>query len=211
MTKESGGVREKLITRAIELLSSRSYSAVGVQELCDSAGVTKGSFYHYFPSKRDLTLAAIDAIWDVYLNDFIEPALGTDLTAREKLDRLSSAFYDYYSREKESEGFMRGCKLGNLAVELSTQDEAIRLRLQRIFLGWIEHFEAALRRSVAAGDLPPDTDVEASARSIIAYLEGLALLGKTFNDPGFMMRLSREAYRLIVPGESGTEAGDSGS
>ncbi|HSG31720.1 MAG TPA: TetR/AcrR family transcriptional regulator, partial [Thermodesulfobacteriota bacterium] len=44
--------KEKLIDSAIQLLGTRSYNSVGVQELCEHAEVKKGSFYHFFPSKR---------------------------------------------------------------------------------------------------------------------------------------------------------------
>jgi len=40
---------------------ARGYAAVGVQEICDQAGVNKGSFYHFFPSKQALVLAVIEA------------------------------------------------------------------------------------------------------------------------------------------------------
>ncbi len=46
--------RERIIQSSIELIHYLSYSSVGVNELCEHAGVKKGSFYHYFPSKSDL-------------------------------------------------------------------------------------------------------------------------------------------------------------
>ncbi len=52
--------RQRIITAAQELIYSRSYNEVGVQEICDHASVKKGSFYHFFPSKRDLALAVLD-------------------------------------------------------------------------------------------------------------------------------------------------------
>ena len=39
---------------ALHLLAERGYDAVGVQEICNSAGVTKPTLYHYFGSKRGL-------------------------------------------------------------------------------------------------------------------------------------------------------------
>ncbi len=68
--KEKSNIKERFIKAAIDLICARSYNTVGVQELCDNVGVTKGSFYHYFPSKRDLTLAAIDEIWAIIPTEF---------------------------------------------------------------------------------------------------------------------------------------------
>jgi len=51
--------KQRLLDTAQRLFYARSYEDVGVQEICQEAGVKKGSFYHFFPSKRDLTLAIL--------------------------------------------------------------------------------------------------------------------------------------------------------
>ena len=48
--------KDRLIESAAHVLHQRSYGSVGVDELCERAGVRKGSFYHFFESKRDLAL-----------------------------------------------------------------------------------------------------------------------------------------------------------
>ena len=57
---ESIDTRQRLLDAAGELIHASSYREVGVQQICDRAGVRKGSFYHFFPSKRDLALASLD-------------------------------------------------------------------------------------------------------------------------------------------------------
>ena len=96
---------------------------------------------------------------------------------------------------------MTGCKIGNLALELSTQDEVIRQKLEQIFQEWTECFELALREAVATGELSADTDTHSTAQAILAYIEGLALLGKTFNDPDFIRRLTRGVLKLVIEKE----------
>lgn len=66
--------RERILEAAIELIYARSYSAVGVQAICERAGVQKGSFYHFFPSKRELTLAAVDRLAEQLREQILEPA-----------------------------------------------------------------------------------------------------------------------------------------
>jgi len=46
--------RTILLNHTLRLFSARGYDAVGVQEICDAAGVTKPTLYHYFGSKRGL-------------------------------------------------------------------------------------------------------------------------------------------------------------
>lgn len=44
---------------AVELLGSRPYDEVSIEEIAEAAGVSKGLIYHYFPGKRELILAAL--------------------------------------------------------------------------------------------------------------------------------------------------------
>jgi TetR/AcrR family transcriptional repressor of nem operon len=71
--------RQRLIDSARDLIYARSYSDVGVQEICDRAGVRKGSFYHFFPSKRDLTLAVLDQFQAFFRQEILGRAFTGDL------------------------------------------------------------------------------------------------------------------------------------
>lgn len=52
--------REEILAAAVQLFAERGYAAADTQVLADTLGVGKGTLYRYFPSKRDLFLAAVD-------------------------------------------------------------------------------------------------------------------------------------------------------
>lgn len=55
-----GEARARLIEAARSLVRHKGFAATSVDELCASAGVTKGAFFHHFPSKEALGVALID-------------------------------------------------------------------------------------------------------------------------------------------------------
>lgn len=59
--------RDHLITVALRLFASQGYTAVGVQEIVATAGVTKPTLYHYFGSKEGLLTAVLESRYPVLL------------------------------------------------------------------------------------------------------------------------------------------------
>ncbi len=174
----------------------RSAADVGVNELCQHAGVKKGSFYHFFTSKQDLLLSTVDelAVW--YGREIYDPVAASDLAPLQKIDRIFELLYEYHAKDAADTGQMHGCHFGNLAMELSTQDEEMREKLAGQFAWGADWFKAALDDAVASGDLP-QIDTSRAAQALLAYMEGILLLSKAQNDPELIRRLSPDD-RLIA-------------
>ncbi len=189
--------REKLIDSAIQLLGNRSYNSVGVQELCEHAEVKKGSFYHFFPSKRDLTIVALDTIWENFKNHMLVPVLESDLEPLEKMKTLMNDGYNHLVQSKSCSGCISGCNIGNLAVELSTQDEEIRKKIESIFDEWIALIEVLIQDAISRGQISPKINVRATAQSLLAFVEGALLVCKTYNDPDVMKNMSDNAFSIL--------------
>ncbi len=188
--------RERLIRSGMELIRSRSYTDVGVQELCESAGVKKGSFYHFFNSKTDLALASLDAWWDTTRTECWEVAFSPDRPPFERFERFFEIAYRQSCLDRETSGRICGCPFGNLAVEMSTRDERIRAKIDQIFQDIIARFEHALKDAVEAGDLP-ELDTRKTAMALWAYCEGILLLAKSQQDPGLVHQLGRLTVQFL--------------
>ena len=190
--------RQRLLDTAQKLFHARSYEDVGVQEICQEAGVKKGSFYHFFPSKRDLTLAILDESWKRYRETVLAQVFARDLPPLKRIERLLDSQYRHHKAVKDETGQVLGCPYGNLAGEMSTQDEVIRGRLKRIFRDLEAPIEEVLDEAMAAGDLA-ELDSRATAGAMVAYLEGLTLIAKTWNDPEVIRTLGPAMLKLAVP------------
>lgn len=192
----SSDARERLIESAGELWHTRSYADVGVSEICEHAGVQKGSFYHFFPSKRDLALAVIDERWRVDGIGRMAPVLTGPLPPLERLTAFLERGLEEQLELKASTGATLGCSFGNMVVELATVDDVLRERLARLFDDWSALIQIALDDAVAAGDLP-EIDTAQAARGLLAFIEGLGVLIKANDDPGAAADLLPLALRLV--------------
>jgi TetR/AcrR family transcriptional regulator, transcriptional repressor for nem operon len=199
---EMHDTRQRLLDTAQRLFHARSYVDVGVQEICRGAGVKKGSFYHFFPSKRDLTLAMLDESWKQFRETVLPAAFAPDIAPLKRLERLLDMEYRHHKAVKDQTGQVLGCPYGNLAGEMSTQDDVIRERVARIFRDLEAPIEAVLREASDAGELAK-LDCRATASAMVAYLEGLTLLAKTQNDPEVVRQLGPAMLRLAVPVREG--------
>jgi len=182
--------RTRILATARELFHGRSYAGVGVKEICDTAQVQKGSFYYFFPSKRDLALAVIDDMAEDWAKGFVAEAFDTDLPPLERLDYMVDAAYYWQKAARDIEGRVRGCLFGNLALEVSTREEVLRAKLMAVFNKTKERFRDTLDEAVATGAME-SLDTENTAAAMLAYLEGVIMLAKTQNDP--------EVIRLLGP------------
>ena len=60
MTPEKHESRTRFLNAALELIRTRGYASTTVDDLCEAAQLTKGSFFHRFSSKEELAIAAAD-------------------------------------------------------------------------------------------------------------------------------------------------------
>ncbi len=194
--------KQKLVQSALDLMYSRSYASVGVQELCERAGVQKGSFYHFFPSKRDLTLAALDRQRELGRCTILEPAFRPDRPPLARIEAWFDRLYDHAATMKRKTGCVPGCVVGNLAVELSTQDEVIRHKVATLLKDLTRLIEQTVAEAIRRKDLPQQ-NAKVLAEAIVAYMEGVTLLAKTHNDPGLIKRLGRKYVTQLMGGHDG--------
>jgi len=192
--------RQRLLDSAQALIYASSYREVGVQQICNHAGVKKGSFYHFFPSKRDLALAVLDQTHALMQDTLIDKAFARDLPPLARIDRFFVSLYDFHKQVKKNTGYVLGCPFGNIGCEMSTQDEVLRGKVDSILSAAERPFAAALKEAIARGDLPA-MDTAAAASALFAYTEGIMLYAKTRNDPGLIRDLGKRALQLLIPAD----------
>ncbi|WP_326948077.1 MULTISPECIES: TetR/AcrR family transcriptional regulator [unclassified Amycolatopsis] len=62
MARWEPGARERLVLAAVDLFTEQGYDATTVAQIAEQAGVTRSTFFRYFPDKRDLLVAGQEAL-----------------------------------------------------------------------------------------------------------------------------------------------------
>src|SRR6478752_584806 len=134
-------VRRRLLAAGLDLVHARGFAASGVKDISDAAGVPKGSFYAYFPSKEAFAAAILEHYWtDIALR--LLPIL--DEAPVPAQDRIARFFHEL-ADEHEAGDFLLGCLIGNLSLELGGSSEPVRTELVRILERWDEALTECVR------------------------------------------------------------------
>ena len=188
--------KERLVQAAMALVHARGYADVGVQELCEHAGVKKGSFYHFFNTKQDLVLAALDEWWAVARERNWNDAFSPTRPPLERIERFFEINYEQNVAEFEQAGQFSGCPFGNLSIEMCCQDDAIREKIHAIFDDVVGRLKQTLDDAVANKILAP-MDTQETALALWAYCEGVLMLAKARQDLDLLRRLGKRAVRFL--------------
>src|SRR5580704_225975 len=67
-----GSARERLVTAAYELFSTRGVQATGIDAIIDRAGVARQTMYRHFASKEDLVLAFLERREELWTRGWLQ-------------------------------------------------------------------------------------------------------------------------------------------
>ena len=184
--------KSRILKAGAWIVNQKGFNGTGLAELLEAAKVPKGSFYFYFKNKEDFGLHLIDYFVD-YLRGNADAFYQDESLPH--IEKIRSVF-KWQAESFRKGNFKGGCPIGNLGLEMSTQEPALRERLRQVFDHNVESLESVLDEAVDREDLPA-LDTHQAACSILALVEGSVMLAKMKNDPEVLGSLKRDVFRLI--------------
>jgi TetR/AcrR family transcriptional regulator, transcriptional repressor for nem operon len=183
--------RDRIIKTSLHLFYINGFHAVGTNQICAEAKVNKSTLYHIFPSKVDMVLAALE----VYAGDVTQQfrQIAKSKTAAQKIEQIFELPFLTNQNLQQQFGHVKGCFVGNIALELSGQEERVRTYLTQVFQIWAEAIEPIVQELSIGRSI----DIAKAAQSIIAYLQGAILMAKTVNNPQLIKDLAQSAVALV--------------
>lgn len=177
-TIESSDVREKILATGQRIMGTKGFSGVGLNEILTTAGVPKGSFYHYFASKEAFGQALLEAYFDEYLSDMDRMLIQAGGTAAQRLE----AYFQAWEENQSFEDCQGKCLAVKLGAEVADLSESMRASMKRGTGGIVAYMARAIEAGVADGSLTIDQPTEEVAQSLYQLWLGASVMVKIVRD-----------------------------
>jgi TetR/AcrR family transcriptional regulator, transcriptional repressor for nem operon len=179
--------REKLVRAAERLMLRDGYSATRVDDVISKAGLSKGSFYHFFDSKESLGLAAME---HYYADRVGRLAAGTFAAETDPL-RRAHGFLEHASKVV-TDLWKTGCLLANLAADAAGSSRVVSNTLKK---------RTSELRALLVDLLSPFATPEATAADLadqfLVCIEGSIVLARIYDDPAYLRRGIEQFRRCL--------------
>jgi TetR/AcrR family transcriptional repressor of nem operon len=171
--------KTKLLDAALHVIRTKGYTATRVEDICEAAGVTKGSFFHHFNSKEDLAVAAAEHWSGMTGSLFVQAPYHA---GNGPLERLL-AYVDF------RKALLRGklpeftCFVGTMVQEVYRTHPSIRTACEQS----ISEHAATLEPDIAEAMQKYGVEGDWTARSLALYtqavIQGAFILAKAKEGP----------------------------
>jgi TetR/AcrR family transcriptional repressor of nem operon len=187
--------KQRLMDAVLELIWEGSYGSTTIDQICERAGVKKGSFYYFFDSKSRLAVAALDQEWET-MRPKLDSVFSSALPPIERLRKLFKFMYEEQAELKAKCGHVLGCPLCTLGSEVSTQEEELRNKVQELLGYWPKYLETAIRDADAEGSIRAP-DPAKTAQMVFVYFEGLLAQARIQNDLEVLKQAESGTFALL--------------
>ena len=161
--------RRELLVAASEIFGRNGYNESTVDEIALQAGVSKGSVYNYFDSKKDVFEQLFVSGIRSELK-YLEELVQAEVTATEKLDKFIVLFFEHASHHRQ---------MGKLALEFwaaaacDEPDGVFRTPLRELYQVLTQMIVDILKEGETSGEFVLEHGSEIGATLILALLDGL--------------------------------------
>ncbi|MBC7226156.1 MAG: TetR/AcrR family transcriptional regulator [Thermoflexales bacterium] len=190
--------RERILAAAEECFARQGYDATGVAEICERAGVSKGAFFHHFPTKQAVFLALLER-WLKGLEEQLTTLRAGAATVPAAMMQMAGTAQQVFEMARER--LFIFLEFLNRAA----RDPQVWKATIQPYHRYREFFARMIEAGVAEGSLRP-VDPEAAASAILSMAIGLVLQATMDPEGADWGDLVRKGLRILLDGLQGSEA-----
>jgi len=175
----SSETRGKLLDAARDVIRTKGYAGSTVDDICAAARVTKGSFFHYFDSKEELGVAAIERFGAMAATLFASAPYRSESDPRDRV----LGYVDFRISLLRGEIPLYTCLIGTTVQEAYATHPNLRAACDRVLSEHVAELtrDLAAAKSCYASDAP--WDPESVGYFIQCVLQGAFIFAKAKQGP----------------------------
>lgn len=185
--------RDQILEAGRDFIHRQGYSASGIAEITQAAGVPKGSFYNHFASKEAFAGAALDSYWAQ-----AEAAFAL-LEGEGAADERVCAHFKAVDRSLSTDSYAAGCMLCNFAIEVGPLSEDLRKHVGLLLARWTARLAACLEEGQKEGSVSKTLPAETLARFIVGAWHGAVQRAKVERNGRGPAAFHRSLAALLTP------------
>jgi len=186
-------LRNQILDAGLKVMFRQGYIGSGVRHIVAEAQAPQGSFTNHFRSKEIFAREVLDRYFERTLGLVSEALDDKSLSARERLRR----YLDIITGRLATDGFTRGCLIGDFSLEAIPHSEMLRSRLVEIFAQWRAPFAACIAEAQAAGEIATTFTADDLAEFLLASWEGAILRMKVERSAAPLERFKTIAFDTV--------------
>ena len=190
MQQRSEETRARILDAAIRRFAIAGYDAASVEEICTEAGVSKGAFYHHFPTKQAIFLALMQA-WLALIDVGLDAA--HEDTVPKTLLHMTDLLPGVFAAAEDRLPMFLEFWLQ------ASRDETVWKAIIAPYRHYQESFSKLIADGVAEGSLKP-VDSQVAAQAIVSLAVGLVLQGVLDPHGADWEKIARESMRILMNG-----------
>lgn len=193
--RDAEKTRKHILEVSFLEIYQNSFQGVSVDQIVKKTKMTKGAFFHHFPTKNALGYAYADELLrEMMMDRWIKPL-------RAYKDPVQGILHCFKKNIVEiPEEFLGcGCPLNNLCQEMSTVDPKFREILSSVMNMWIDGTREHLERGKQEGHLHKNLNASQMAQYIVTAQEGAYGMGKTLRDRKVLQSLHAALKEHLEP------------
>jgi TetR/AcrR family transcriptional repressor of nem operon len=171
--------KTKFLNAALQVIRTKGYTATRVEDICEAAGLTKGSFFHHFSSKEDLALAAAEH-WNSLTGGIFANA--PYHSAGGPLERLL-AYVDFRKALLRGELPDFTCFVGTMLQEVYDTHPPIREACEQSITGHAATLEGDIAQAMQQYGVRGEWTARSLALYTQAVIQGAFVLAKAKEGP----------------------------
>jgi TetR/AcrR family transcriptional regulator, transcriptional repressor for nem operon len=194
--------RDHLIDVGLDLMHRHGFNATGLTEILQAADVPKGSFYHFFGSKEEFAVAALERYAAQRAEHSAAVLSDATVSPRKRLKR----YFGDLVKIAGQQGPSPGCMLGRFSLEIAADSPQLRKRISASFGRWQHAIAAVIEQAVTQKELPANTDAETLAGFLLNSWEGALLRSQADKSDAPLEAFLRYVFDVLLMKKSKLKA-----